>query len=219
MPDTSRRHHEPAFNAPWPALLLCVFILGLYGLQSMVSDEQLLFINFGLSPILLSQGHWSSLITSLFLHGNWLHAGINAVMALAFAAPVARAFGLGFRGFLSFLAFYLVCGMAAGLGYCLIHMNQDVILVGASGAVSGLMGAAMRLRIEGLLLPILSKPVIGASVVWIGINLFAGFFTFMPGVEAGSIAWEAHVFGYLFGLLLIGAWLGAFHRKRLKVLQ
>jgi membrane associated rhomboid family serine protease len=99
----------------------------------------------------------------------------------------------------------------ASLGFALVHPRDTVVLVGASGAVSGLMGAASRMigirPATAALAPFTSPTVVGFAVSWIVINgLMAvlGAPGFAAGAGGAPVAWEAHLFGYAAGLLLIG---------------
>ena len=93
---------EPVFNAPILALLLAGSILGLYWLQS-GPDEMALSYEYGLIPSRMAEGDVRGLLTHLLVHGGWMHAIMNAVGALAFAAPVARLMG-GLKGLIGFLS-------------------------------------------------------------------------------------------------------------------
>jgi membrane associated rhomboid family serine protease len=144
------------------------------------------------------------LVTSLFAHGNWTHVGLNAVGALAFGAPVARFLSPRPAGVLLFFGFFLVCGALAALGFAAVHPESRDLLVGASGGVSGLMGAASRLieRRPGLA-PLLSPTVIGMAAGWLVVNLLMALFGLSLFTGGAPVAWEAHLFGYAAGLLLI----------------
>lgn len=199
---------EPAINAPWPALLLGVALIVAFLAQGGAAGPQV-YEHFGelygLRPFEAVQGRWSGLFTSLFVHGGWPHVLLNALGALAFGAPVARVLGLRARGAALFFAFYLICGVFAGWAYVRMHPSSSDVLVGASGAVSGLMGAASRLierpgRLSGLLRP----TVVGMAAGWLIINLIAAVTGTLPGAGGAAIAWEAHLAGYAAGLLLIG---------------
>lgn len=215
--DTPRAEREPVFNAPILTLALPVVILAGYGLQVLAGPaaQPVLVDDFGLSPILLRLGHWDLLLSHMFLHGSWTHAGLNAAFCLAFSTPVVRAAGRGAGGVLSFLLFFLVCGVVAGLGYCLLNWHSSVPTVGASGAISGLMGAASRLlRVPpGRLNPFNAGPVVSLTAFWCGINAVSAFVPGVLGFASGPIAWQAHIVGFLCGLLLIGPWLRLFHRE------
>ncbi len=208
MNDQALRMREPAFNSPWPALVIPAAILIAYALRGAAGGAHAAAEVFGFSPAALSEGRWGGLLTALFVHSGWTHAGLNAAGALAFGAPVAR--WIGVRGFgpMIFFAFFLVCGVIGSLGFALVHPGATVVLVGASGAVSGLMGAASRMLgapgpASGLS-PFASPTVIGVAVGWIIVNALMALFG-APGVDVGGpVAWEAHLFGYAAGLLLIG---------------
>jgi membrane associated rhomboid family serine protease len=195
---------EPAFNAPWPPLLLAVLILGGYGVQGLVfSDARLL--DLALSPLGLAEGRWWTLASSLFIHGGWLHAFLNAAFALAFGTPVARLLGLRATEALAFFFFYLLCGAFAGVGYSLVHAGSAAPLVGASGAVSGLMGAASRTMDRGGALgPLISPSVVSTAAAWVIVNLIIALAGLTLGAGAGGVAWEAHLVGFAAGVLLIG---------------
>jgi len=208
MNDHPPKAHEPAFNSPWPALLLPGALLVAYVLQGLAGGPEAAAEDFGFSPAALGEGRWLGLLTALFVHASWSHVGLNALGALAFGAPVAR--WIGVRGFgpLIFFVFYLVCGVLGSLGFALCHQGAPTILVGASGAVYGLMGAASRMLglrgPESGLAPFVSARVIGVAVSCVVVNGLMALFG-APGMSGvGPIAWEAHLFGYAAGLLLIG---------------
>lgn len=194
---------EPIFRAPWPALLLAAVIVGGFALQTQLPVEPVIYA-FAFSSAALEAGRWETLVTALFLHGGWMHALLNAGFALAFGAPVARFFGLNAAGVASFFAFYLACGALSSLAYAGIHPHQATPLVGASGAVSGLMGAASRLIAgRGRMGPIWSRPVLGMGAAWIIINLMVALIGFAPGAGDATVAWEAHLAGFAAGVLTL----------------
>lgn len=201
-----RREPEPLVNAPWPVVVLTVGIVGLYLVQTRFSMEAVSDL-FGFSPAGLLQGHPDTLLTSQFVHGNWSHALMNAAFILAFGAPVARFFGPRLAGAIDFFLFYLFCGILACLGFAALHWDQNAALIGASGAASGLMGAAARLiGGQGRVGPIFSRAVTGMGLGWLIINLIMAFAggLLVPGAGSASIGWEAHLAGFVAGVLLIG---------------
>jgi membrane associated rhomboid family serine protease len=150
----------------------------------------------------LREGRLDTLFTHIFLHGGWTHLLMNVGSALAFGPPVARLFGRGARGAALFLLFFLICGAFGGLGYVATHMEGSGLVVGASGAISGLWGAASRLLgQDGRLAPILGRQVVSQAMVFTVLNILIGL---AGGFAQLHIAWEAHLAGYLAGLLLIG---------------
>jgi membrane associated rhomboid family serine protease len=210
---------EPMFNAPLLALLLPALILGGYALQtSMAPEGQMdLLTGYALTPLLLRQGHFELLFTHMFLHGSWAHAIFNAAFCLAFATPIIRAFGRSLLGGVSFIGFFLLCGAAAGLGFCALNYTSNVPVIGASGAIYGLIGAALRLSgqrgASGGVLKLTDPRILTMSAVWCGINLLSAFLPLLPGAQDVTIAWQAHIAGYFMGLVLIEHWLRAFHPR------
>lgn len=165
------------------------------------------------APGILVEHRWATLVTYQFLHGGWSHALINTVAALAFGPPVARLMGRGLRGAAAFFAFYLLCGVLAGFGYIVLNPHDPNPLVGASGAISGLFGAAVRLldprRRPS---PLFTPAVFAITAAWVVINAVFGLSNLTPGADGMPVAWQAHIMGFLAGLLLIGPWSRAFAR-------
>ncbi len=197
---------EPLFHAPWPAVALAVSMVGGYGLQAALFPSQEALEPFWFLPSNLVQGRWIGLLTSLFIHGGWPHALFNAGFALAFGAPISRLFRLTPWGALTFFLFYILCGVLANLGYALTAAAPAPAVIGASGAIAGLMGAASRLmgrREFGRLAAFNSPTVVGMGAAWLSGNLLIGLFGFSILSGGAEIAWQAHLFGYATGLLLI----------------
>lgn len=172
----------------------------------------------------LSDGkaNWLSVVSYAFLHGDWNHLGLNSMWLTAFGAAVARRFGA-----LRFLAFFVVTAIGGALVHYLAHRAQFTPMIGASAVVSGAMGAAVRfvfqpgaplgesLRHSALgddgayrqpalpLSQVLSdKRVFGFLAIWFVVNFIFGVFSSPLGLSDAPIAWEAHVGGFLAGLLL-----------------
>ncbi len=214
---------EPFFGAtPWTAVLIAGSILALYFLQSQVEESTPVVADLALIPARLAQGYWVGVFGHMLLHGSWVHALSNAGGALIFGTPVARA--IGERGVqpLAFLLFYIVCGVLAGGLYGLLvlyaaaggvpgfHPNPLEPMVGASGAISGLYGAASRLIEQpGRLGPVFSRTAVGMGAAFLVLNVFFAAFGFTPGSGGQAVAWQVHIIGYFAGLLLIGPWLAA----------
>lgn len=211
MPPDSRfppNAPEPIFNAPMLPLLLALSMPVLFFFQLGLSD---LGSRHAMRPATLPEG-WSGLVTSLLLHAGWVHAGMNAIGALAFGAPIARLL-VGARGAGLFLLFYIGCGVVGGLGFALFHLGSYDPVVGASGAVFGLIGGATRLSgRRGEVAPLTDRRVLTMAAAWMGINAFTGLIGFAPGAEGARIAWEAHAFGFVAGILMIGPIVAAFGR-------
>ena len=168
-------------------------------------------------------GGWGADVWTFFtyalVHADWTHLGFNAVWLLAFASPVARRFG-GLR----FMVFFMVSVAGGALVYLFAHAGEVAPMVGASAGVSGMMGAAARFAFEPggsldmwrgdrenadrvpaapLLVALRNPRVITFVAVWFGLNLLFGLGSIPIGGTAGQeVAWEAHVGGFLAGLLL-----------------
>lgn len=194
----------PLVNAPWPVVTVIALIVAIYALQRQLPG---LVELFSFSPQRMLAGRVEGLVTSQFLHGSWAHALMNSAFILAFGAPVARFFGHSVGGALDFFLFYLTTGVLACLGFAAFHWGQDVSLVGASGAASGLMGAAARLiGGQGRVGPLFSRAVTSMGLGWLIVNVIMAFAggLLIPGSEGAAVGWEAHLAGFAAGALLIG---------------
>ena len=134
--------------------------------------------------------------------------GINCLWLLAFGPIVARRFGAAL-----FLGFFVVCGVAGAATYLALNWGSAVPVVGASGAISGLMAAALRMLPEQTpwavpgatpLAPVFSRQILIFSAVWAAINLLTGVTGLGMGGDSGLVAWQAHLGGFVAGLLLAG---------------
>jgi membrane associated rhomboid family serine protease len=205
------QQREPPFRGPWPVWTVAGLILLSYAVQDRLFDLAVAASRYGMSGLGLRQGRWSTLVSALFIHGSWGHAAMNAIGALAFGAPVARLLGLGLRGAAGFFLFYLACGVLGNLGYAAVHPNDAMPLVGASGAVSGLFGGASRLiEHRPRLSPFASRTVVASAAAWIVVNVILGLMHYAPGIGDVQVGWEAHIAGYLSGVLLIAPFLRLF---------
>jgi membrane associated rhomboid family serine protease len=195
---------EPLFNVPWTIVVLCVALIALYAGQTVLVPDALRDA-YGVSGPALIAGRWQTLVTSLFLHGSWPHVLMNSVAALAFGPPVARLMGLSPRGAATFFLFYLVCGVLAGLGFALSDLHGAEPAVGASGAISGLIGAASRIiQGHGRIGPMFGPTVLIMAAAWAIANVVLGVSGLTPGAMGMPVAWQAHLAGYLAGVLLVG---------------
>lgn len=194
-------------------MLLAVSLPLLFWLQTRLPDGGL---SLAFRPASLWRGDWwPGIFTSMFMHAGWGHVAMNALGVFAFAPPVARLM-TGARGVVGFLAFYLATGLVGTAGYGLIHPDAFDPMVGASGAVFGLMGAALRLlgRRDGSLRPLGDRRFLVMAAVIMGVNVAAGLIGLAPGAEGARVAWEAHAFGFVAGALLIGPWARLFGSRR-----
>lgn len=207
-PPEDRR--EPMFNAPWPGLLVAASIVVSPAILGRLPEEALL--KLALSPATLWAGEWTSLVTSLVINPGWVNAIMSAALALAFGAPVARFLGLsGARGAL-FLLFYIACGVFAWLGYASVHPYSVTLVAGAAGATAGLMGAAARLMDHpGQLSGLFGPRALSLGLGWLIINLIFAVVGGLPIFGLGSTPWEANLFGFAAGAILISplSWIAA----------
>lgn len=148
-------------------------------------------------------------VSYMGLHEGFTHLAVNCLWLLAFGPIVARRFG----GTL-FLLFFVVTGVAGAATYLAFNWGSPVPMVGASGAISGLMAAGIRMLPqmvpwaipgEAPLAPIFSRQILAFTAIWAGINLVVGLTGLGTGVDAGAIAWQAHLGGFVVGLVLCGA--------------
>lgn len=209
------------------ALLGLLHALLMFVLPADLSDE--LVIAFAFIPARYSPGAlppeipggtgaavWS-FVTYALVHANLSHLGFNGLWLLAFGPPVARRFGPS-----RFLVFLAVTAAAGAAAYLALHFGEMVPMIGASAAISGTMAAAMRFVFQrggplgflrsrddaayrvpaAPLRTLLRNPrLIAFLLVWFGLNGLFGLPFFSMAGETGNVAWEAHIGGFLTGLL------------------
>lgn len=207
---------EPLTNVPPVALVLALSMPLLFWLQLRLPDMGL---GWAFYPVDLGRTlGWPGILTAMLLHGSWTHALLNAVTALCFAPPVARMLP-GWKGAGVFVLFYTVCGIIASLGYGLFHPGSTDPMVGASGAVTGLLGAALRLLGRPAWAgpkPLGDRRTLTTMAVLLAINAIVGLIGYAPGAEGARIAWEAHAVGMIAGYLAVGP-LFRWSRKRARM--
>ena len=225
---------QPAFNAPMPVLLVIAVIVLVHLVRTTLlsprEDIGLLTL-FAVIPALYD-AVWQGVPLSrlpadglglvlapfghFFLHANWAHVAMNALWMLVFATPVVRRLG-GVRH----LLLALLSAAAGAMAFVLLHWGEDVLLVGASGGVSGLMGASVRLiYAEGMplfagirrdvrhvrpltFLQTLTLPGPRTFVLtWIALNLIIAAVGFGTGEGMDRIAGDAHIAGFFAGMAL-----------------
>jgi len=146
-------------------------------------------------------------LTSMFLHGSWMHVLGNMWFLWIFGNNVEDS-----MGHLRFLVFYLTCGVAAALLQVFFNADSPIPMVGASGAISGVMGAYLvlypRVRVYVLvpigIIPIsIALPAWTMLIYWFGLQFFSGVLGMMGGQDKGGVAFWAHIGGFAAGVLLI----------------
>ena len=202
LPGPRRGAGERAINLP-PVLLWLIGINVAVQVVRELLPESLdldMIQQFGLVPTAYTGAGpdmlWLLLapITYQFLHGGWMHLGINMITLAAFGVPVVRVLGTP-----RFLLFYLSAGIVAGFVHVFFFSDSTDPVVGASGAISGVFGAVLMLMRSVGSLPSL-LPIAG---VWIALNVFFGLYGGMPGAGGDPVAWSAHIGGFVYGLAVI----------------
>ena len=216
------RGRQPVFNLPGVILgLLAAFVV-----VQLVRDfaspqtDAWMIMTFGFIPALW---RWWTPVTYNFVHADWLHLGLNGLWLAAFGSAVARRFGSG-----RFLALFIFSGIAGAAAFALVHPSGIEPVVGASAAISGAVGAAMRFAFQpgaplgpgrnlsatnegAYFAPALSPMgvfregrALAFLLTWFGCNILFGAFARPLGIGDVTVAWEAHIGGFLLGWLAFG---------------
>jgi rhomboid family protein len=146
---------------------------------------------------------WSTLFTSMFLHGGWMHLGGNMLFLWIFGDNIEKAIGN-----MRFLVFYLVCGLAAGIAHIVFNSGSGVPTVGASGAISGILGGYLLMfpqnRVRVLTRGgVVAVPAIVMLGMWILMQFINGIGEIANTPETGGVAYMAHIGGFAAGFLLV----------------
>jgi membrane associated rhomboid family serine protease len=233
MADTPQQpQREPIFNVPGVIMVLIGLMWAIHIAADLALDEYglgNLRIWFAFIPDRIANGAqwqggalpllWTG-FTHAFLHVDYMHLLVNTAWLMVFGTPVGRRYGAA-----GVLIVFLLGALAGAIVQSIALMfsvNQFAILLGASGGVSALTGAAMRFIFEPIMVgkdPETGDPVaLGRRtstlagvfanprsrafvLLWLGLNLLIGFAPFILGTNV-AIAWEAHVGGFVAGLLL-----------------
>ena len=159
-------------------------------------------VSDGISCVVEAGRSWETLLTSMFLHGGWLHVLGNCWFLWVFGNNVEDAMG-HFR----FFVFYLVCGLAAAAAQVMVEPSSAVPMVGASGAISGIMGAYVvlypRVRVHTLVFLVIfffraTFPAWAVLGIWFLVQVLNSRME-----QVGGVAVWAHIGGFLAGALLI----------------
>jgi membrane associated rhomboid family serine protease len=166
----------------------------------------------GVSRLLGDFPHpWATILTSMFLHANVLHIGGNMLFLWIFGNNVEDTIGHG-----RFVLFYLTAGVVAAVGQTLVTPTSPVPLIGASGAVSGVLGAylllfphasILTLVMLGFFIKLFRIPALIVLAFWIVLQLVNGYLAYSAQTlgrgESGGVAWFAHIGGFLGGIALL----------------
>jgi membrane associated rhomboid family serine protease len=201
------RDHNPSGKTPYVTITLIVInVLVFLGCFLSYSETDLNFFYFqwGFIPArLMADEGYATILTSMFLHGGWLHLGGNMLFLWIYGDNLE-----GEMGPVGFLAFYLACGVAAAGLQAWVDLYSRIPMIGASGAIAGVMGGYLllypRAKVDVLFIFIIFFRIfaIRAWIVlglWFAIQLVFGLSTPSDG---GGVAYWAHAGGFIAGAIL-----------------
>lgn len=212
----------PTRRPPVVTVGIIALNVSVYLIQMMLPDKAFLrfLYLYGLIPVELYKGidligHpvplYMTVFTSMFVHGSLFHVGGNMLYLWIFGNNVEDS-----MGHLRFIVFYLLSGIAAAFAQIAVNPASQVPMVGASGAVSGVLGAYLLLHPHARVMTLISfgwfirfveVPALIVLGFWIVVQLLNGLLTF--NFQGGGVAWFAHIGGFLAGMLLIGFFKGS----------
>jgi len=220
MPDKVRK--PPIINAPLPVTFFAVLLIAAHAVRILLPGNlqnaiyyygALIPERFWAAPGGLTENRFApygspveafaTLITSGFLHSDWMHVIFNAAFLVALAKPLLELFRRIWPGrepaaSLLLLALYLVSQIASGFVYLAMNAPDGAIAVGASGGISGLLAGVLLMR-AGPDRWLLDRNFLVASALFLIANLLFAFLG--PSLLGAAIAWEAHLGGYIAGAL------------------
>lgn len=211
------RDINPTLRRPWVCwtfIASCVVVFGLQFLLDLADPDlgQQVVEVHGLSPYWLTSGRhwgsWTTVLTHMFMHGGLLHLLGNMWFLHVFGDNVEDNLGHG-----RFIVFYVLCGLAAASAQIAIEPGSIVPMVGASGAIAGVLAAYVtlypRARVLTLVpivivLQFVELPAYWFILIWFGYQLLMGF-TSLGAIseQSGGVAFFAHIGGFLAGLVLV----------------
>ncbi len=201
------RDTQPSYSKPVVTILLIAVNLLVFLFEFSLDDysrNQFIAV-YGLTPDNFSV---LNIFTSMFLHGGWLHVLGNMWFLWIFGDNIEDILGHG-----KYLAFYLLCGVAAALTQTFMSLDSRVPMVGASGAIAGVMGAYMvkfpRSRIQTLVFIFIfftriDVPAWLMLIYWFAVQFFSGVGSIgYSQASQGGTAFFAHIGGFLTGIALV----------------
>ena len=204
--DTLRSRRFPIVN--WILIGLNVLVF-FYELSLSPSALDRLTRTWGLVPAQLMahpETIWITVFTAMFLHGGWFHILSNMWVLFIFGDNVEDRMGGG-----RYLMFYLLSGVAAALMESFVLSGSIAPMIGASGAIAGVLGAYLilypRARVASLvpilfIFTIIEIPATIFLLFWFVLQLFSGWLA-LQGASGSGVAWWAHVGGFVFGMLAV----------------
>ncbi len=168
---------------------------------SLVPKEIMTGVDITTPPLQPTPSIYLTLVTSMFMHGSIMHIFGNMLFLWIFADNIENRIG-HFR----FIIFYLICGFAAAFGQILMNTSSIIPMLGASGAISGVLGGYLLLfpnkEVRAIMFSFMmtTVPAFVAVGLWIGYQLLMGF---LNSSKSGGVAYAAHIGGFVAGLVLI----------------
>ena len=196
--DDSGRRSVPLVTYALIALNVAFFFVELSGGDAFIQKWAFVPKRFLANP----GADFLTLFTSMFMHGGWLHLGGNMLYLWIFGDNVEDRFGR-----VRYLAFYVVCGLAATGTQLLFSTGSSIPNLGASGAIAGVLGAYILLFPQGRVSVLQGQRVIPVSALvviglWFVLQLFSGVGSIVSASDTGGVAFMAHVGGFVAGILL-----------------
>ena len=169
-------------------------------------EFELLRTEAGLVDITMPLPTWATLFTSMFMHGDWLHFGTNMLYLWVFGDNVESR-----MGHVLYLGFYAAAGIAAAWTQIAVAPHSQVPIIGASGAIAGVLGAYLvffpHSRIRTLVvfyfITVVRIPALYLLGFWILLQFWGGLGTLVPSAQGGGVAYWAHLGGFATGVLVV----------------
>ncbi len=205
---------NPTRNFPLITIALIAVNVTVFILQFLLpSDPMKIAVSYGAIPRYLLTFKTVqpihpllTVLTSMFMHGGLLHIGTNMLFLWIFGNNVEDKLGYG-----RFITFYLLCGLAAAYAHAITNPSSTVPMIGASGAVSGILGAYIilfpRARVHtliflGFFVQVVRLPAVFVIGFWIFLQFINGLISKGYAIH-GGVAWFAHIGGFIFGIVFI----------------
>ena len=196
--DNTSRRTQPVVTYALIALNVLFFIVELSAGDAFIQTWA-----FVPSRFLANPGEdFLTIFTSMFMHGGWLHIGGNMLYLWIFGDNVEDRFG-----HLRYLVFYLLCGIAATFAQMAFSLGSSIPNLGASGAIAGVLGAYLLLFPQRKITVLLGygvarMPALIVIGLWFVLQLFSGIGSIASTADTGSIAYMAHIGGFIAGVVL-----------------
>jgi membrane associated rhomboid family serine protease len=171
--------------------------------------------SWGVNSVALAQGRYETIVLHMFAHGGWSHVLMNSAALLEIGGLVVARLGSKTKGSIRFLAVFGLSGLSSMIFFLSFHPREAVPMIGASGAIYGLVGLLLFMRLSEELDPVQVQQMPSAALHFVENNALFLLLLLLSGVLAGfsgGVAWEAHLGGFLFGFC-IGPWMAPLTRR------